>query len=74
MVERMTIAEAQTERARILGFRSLSTADWQRVQRLNARIFDLLDAQYDARRPLDMPLEIAEKVERFPRIQKAVAR
>ena len=31
MIEQMTLDEAIAERARILGFRSLSTADWRRV-------------------------------------------
>ena len=34
----MTYDEACEELDRILGFRSLSTADWQRVQRLQLRI------------------------------------
>ena len=31
MIEHMSIVEAMEERKRILGFRSLSTADWVRV-------------------------------------------
>lgn len=31
MIEQMSLEEALAERKRILGFRSLSTADWRRV-------------------------------------------
>lgn len=35
--EQMSLAEARAERARLLRFPALSTADWQRVQRLERR-------------------------------------
>ncbi len=65
----MTIEQAITERKRILGFRSLSTADWSRVTKLGLHIDDLQDQQRKA-----APIELAEKVGRFPRIVRTGAR
>ena len=44
MIERMSLEEALAERKRILGFRSLSTADWVRVGDL-CRHIEALEAE-----------------------------
>jgi len=55
--EVMSLNEARTERARLLRFRALSTADWQRVRRIDQRIRELEQIERRCR-----PLPIEEPV------------
>lgn len=58
----MTAAEALAEWDRIHEFASLSTSDLRRMADCMARYRELQP------RPMDKPMQLAEKVARFPRV------